>query len=618
MKNIDPKSLDDLIKSLESASKAGKFPNFIKYLRLHSFKNISDITRIDFNFPVTALVGANGCGKSSVLQALYGSPDGHSLGKYWFSTKLDPISDDSVSRPYLVYGYLSASGVECEVVKTRIKWDKKAGSSQNMDYWEPSRPLAKLGMKKLPGGGRHPAVSKDVMVIDFRYQLSAFDRYFYLEDVERYHQKKRRHKQDVIRMRSVKILEALEGRVTKSDERKIEKACILTEDQCEVISTILGKRYRSGKILHHKFHGFWADTVVFESESAINPLRYTEANAGSGEVAVALLIHKLANAHEGSLILLDEPEYSLHPGAQHELLKYLVRESLRKKMQIVFTTHSPAMLKGLPPSAIKVFEQDPASDKFMIHQDRNAEEAFFSIGQRSPLKAMIRVEDALAKELLLEILNGMVKKNTMSSDFINLIDITYYPGGVSSMKQDMALYSRENRMNVFTVFDGTETPKITLSPTLFILSDREQESLKKNLVKLVGEDIRFAVDGKDGKGRSDQWISAAESYIGYWNKRARFLPFNAPEENIWSEDLARSELDCVCTNSSEVDLHLNKINNLDPKGRFAYLAKVTLNRDKSEHILALQTKFLKNWLKSEKPELKLIEQLLLEIRKELY
>lgn len=613
MADLGNKSLSELVAILSRKHAARSFPSFIQSLRLHSFKNIADLTRITFDFPVTALIGANGCGKSSVLQALYGCPEGFSLGRYWFSTKLDPISEDSGSRPYLVYTYTTDSGEQREVVKTRIKWNKKEGASKNLDYWEPSRPIKKLGMQPLPGGARHPAIVKDVMVIDFRYQLSAFDRYFYLEEVEPYHAKKRRSQQDVIRLRSEAMLQALGGADRPNKAKPVHD---LTPDQCRTISQILGKRYRAGKILHHRFHGFWADTVVFESESSTNPLRYSEANAGSGEVAVTLMVHKLSNAKAGSLVLLDEPEYSLHPGAQQKLLRYLLAQCAEKQLQIVFTTHAPAMVEGLPTSAIKVFEQEPLTDKFVVRQDRSVEEAFLSIGQRTIARSTIRVEDALAKELIEEVLRRMAKNNTIPPDFISLVDIKYFPGGVSSMKQDAAQYSRDELKNVFVVFDGTECPTAKVDIQAITIAENTTEGMSAKLLSLTKEKIDFAIDGGSGGGRPDQLIEATKRYIVFWNQRVRFLPFNVPESEIWDAQLARNELEAVLEQSSEIDTHMETLSTMEAKKRFAYLAQIVSNRSKGEHIIALQVKFLKSWLKGTPSSLAAIESMLLEMRQE--
>ena len=44
-------------------------------------------------------------------------------------------------------------------------------------------------------------------------------------------------------------------------------------------------------------------------------------------------------ADEYSLILLDEPETSLHPGAQRSMLRFLLDQIKLKKHQIIISTH---------------------------------------------------------------------------------------------------------------------------------------------------------------------------------------------------------------------------------------------------------------------------------------
>ena len=61
--------------------------------------------------------------------------------------------------------------------------------------------------------------------------------------------------------------------------------------------------------------------------------------------------------NENSLIILDEPEVSLHPGAQEELKIFLLEQILIKRLQIIISTHSPKFSEFLPDDAIKLFYQ---------------------------------------------------------------------------------------------------------------------------------------------------------------------------------------------------------------------------------------------------------------------
>lgn len=114
---------EDVMNELERMinQQEGKlFEPYIRYIRFPLYKHLKKNSRIDFGFPITALVGPNGCNKSSILQALFGAPINRSVGNYWFSTDVDRISKDS--RHCFIYGYKSQYHNRIvEVLKTRIQ-----------------------------------------------------------------------------------------------------------------------------------------------------------------------------------------------------------------------------------------------------------------------------------------------------------------------------------------------------------------------------------------------------------------------------------------------------------------------------------------------------------------
>ena len=182
-------NLSDEIASLEqNRGKYDKiFPGYITHIRFPRFKNIADGTRIDFTFPITALVGSNGSGKTSVLHALYGAPAGHTTGKYWFSTKIDPIQEGEGSPSRFIYGHRNANfNNVVETRKARVR--KTRNGRPDPNYWEPTKESPGDGMiepelkaNKIYGGrakDRWNPVSRKILYINFRKELSAFDKYF--------------------------------------------------------------------------------------------------------------------------------------------------------------------------------------------------------------------------------------------------------------------------------------------------------------------------------------------------------------------------------------------------------------------------------------------------------
>lgn len=88
------------IDNLKQKFSSGQYDNFITEINLPYFKNLKIGTKINFTFPLTVLIGQNGCGKSSCLQAIKGCPKGNMPSEYWFTTPIDEIKEKNVSVYY--------------------------------------------------------------------------------------------------------------------------------------------------------------------------------------------------------------------------------------------------------------------------------------------------------------------------------------------------------------------------------------------------------------------------------------------------------------------------------------------------------------------------------------
>ena len=492
---------------------------FIRHIRFPFFKNLTEGSVIEFSFSVTALVGQNGTNKSSVLRALFGSPNNYSLGSLWFSTDVDEIKDEGRSR--FIYGYYDKyTNQVVEVIKTRIS------KEQDPDYWEPSRPLRGDGMQGMPDTRLSPnqlktrwkAIDKNVLYLDFRATISAFDKFFYHSDFHTY------PKKDYLRKRSKLLREIIDNDLStyqphKGKKEKLFKNILLDENKLRIISSILGRNYISIRLIEHSlFTNDSAPTIILQSES----YKYSEAFAGSGEFAVAILVHKLLDCPRASLVLLDEPEVSLHPTAQTNLMNFLFSESLKNKHQIIISTHSSTIVRDLPKEAIKLFCLSQKTGNVDILQDVSPEESFFILGDRLE-KITIIVEDRLALKFVEKSLR------TGGEALLNSFEIKYCPGGAGSLYQTIAVpLCIANVKNVIFLFDGDQKYS-TKFPTSRSIPEEDNEQLGEIIQKLIRQKLKFSTDGGERGENLQQKYHLQRNFIDFIHDRIDFLPVLTPE-----------------------------------------------------------------------------------------
>lgn len=509
------------------------FKDYITDIHFPFYKGLVPGSKIDFKFPLTVLVGENGCGKSSVLQALENVSAGKSLSQRWFSTSVDPIPDNA--RPCFWYSYYNAeAGRTVQILNTRIKKKFKDGS-ENPDYWEPSRPVAKYGMElfdekyaNTPGatGSRWNGTKRKVEYIDFREEISAFDKYFYF-GIEPH----KKTKQEYIRQRSKNLKKAIDGKLKNDLLRSIVN---LVPEEVSILSDILDKQYQSVKIIEHKFYSKWGTSVYFSQGvgDASFSGKYSEAFAGSGESAVAKLVHKIFSAQEGTLLLLDEPEVSLHPGAQKRLLNYILENVRDKGLQVVISTHSPAIVEELPPEAIVVMNQT-ALNKFDPIPDVFAEAAFQYIGHTNIEKPKIIVEDKTAELLVnraLDICNPKAIKS---------VKVVCHPGGARDLYKEAVVLSRLDVTKTYLLLDGDQQKEL---PAGNAVSNSELDQAVLNITGIDVKDLDFVADS--GK-QSEQLPTEKRKFLDFLKSNCKFLPLNTPEEILWkcSEKSPHTEID---------------------------------------------------------------------------
>lgn len=536
------------------------FPGYIAHIRFPRYKNIADGTRIEFSFPVTALVGSNGSGKTSVLNALYGAPARKSTGQYWFSTEVDPIEEGDGSPSRFIYGHYNKTlKAIVETRKARVR--KFRGGRHDPNYWEPTKessgdnmvepPLAPgkkyLGRSK----DRWNPVAREVLYINFRKELSAFDKYFYfgkdpalqtpaskksaaaaMDATELKASKKKivsprriTSKMDQVRYDAgwlARVINAGDTSVVYRGRKVATENRRLTNEELAIVSFVLGREYQEARWIRHRlFKGDGGLSIVFTTKHG----RYSEAFAGSGEVAVTSCVVQVLKAAKGTLVLLDEPEVSLHPGAQERLLAFLAKMARTNQLQVVFSTHSPHLVSALPDDAIKTFHQ-LEDGRFAVVEATHPYAAFRRLGATGGGKIRVLVEDRLAMAVVKQALLTLTDPATRE-----VFDVEFPSGGADTILKYHVPVLMSAPGHTLVLLDGDKrlVPEFVDPDTIAVA---QNDTLEAKIKEQTGLDPELTIDGGAHGGNSAQRVQAQRKYLAWLRKNVAFVPTSCPEELV--------------------------------------------------------------------------------------
>ena len=320
----------------------------LKSVYFKKLKGLTDVN-IEFEKPLTAIMGANGSGKTTVIHALsciyqpQNSSENHRFPEF-FVPNTDSLWKGS--ELYVVNEYTDKKG------KTTILPSKKYEKA--FDRWSPrydSRP------------------KRNVYYIGIDTCLPEIEK---------------NTPQSHIHYSSVQL----------SD--KISKKII------QYAGYILNKNYSA--LLDNAYHNKHFSGVELSSG-----LKYSSLSMGTGEQRTLKILEKVMNATPYSLILIDEIDLLLHVSALKRLVKQLYDIAVDHNLQIVFTTHSLDMINLSEYVSIQYISNE--SSKTVVY-NKITTDLIYNISGNQDFPIKLYVEDEFAKAILKKIVRkiGMSSK----------------------------------------------------------------------------------------------------------------------------------------------------------------------------------------------------------------
>jgi energy-coupling factor transporter ATP-binding protein EcfA2 len=278
---------------------------------------------------------------------------------------------------------------------------------------------------------------------------------------------------------------------------RVAENFVLSTDQLASVNKILQKNYSEARYIRHKLYDKHAHSpsVIFKTASR----SYSECFAGSGELAVVNFVLALENIEPYGLLLLDEPETSLHPGAQEKLTEHLLRLVNEKHIQVIISTHSPTFVQLLPTEALVVL--DETSTGVAPRPFPTKASAFERLGVVDKEKITILTEDKLLKAVVDRAVSRFPKP---LRDKVNVIPAEL---GVSEMFSNQVRAHIQAGSNVLMVVDGDQADV----EKLFDQEPDALSSIQKNEVLEKLKDLKVSVIGSTAD--LDGWMRWCKSRV---------------------------------------------------------------------------------------------------------
>lgn len=349
-------------------SKEGVYPMYLRALKLRNFRCFSELN-IDFPERLAVIVGDNGAGKSSILEAA-------AIAVGTFSYALDKLTNFSIEKTDAHYKCYDMGSVVDVQAQFPVEICAEASVNNHLVYWERFSDSAK-------SRGNSLSRSKELVALATEYQdrLRNGDKQLILPVIAYYGtgrlwEQKTERKTDVYEKnsRSNGYLESLDGATSDKLIRRWFQKMTIQQYQsndfvpeyravCRAMAQCLSSVANSDDtrvqynldtneidVIYTNMHG---ERVRIPVNQLSDGYKCTLSLIADIAYRMAVLNPQLlGNVLEETpgVVLIDEIDLHLHPVWQQKILKDLM--TIFPKVQFIVSTHAPAVINSVPSESL--------------------------------------------------------------------------------------------------------------------------------------------------------------------------------------------------------------------------------------------------------------------------
>jgi len=365
-----------------------------------AFRGLNSLD-INFDYPITAIAGKNGAGKSTILAlsacAFHNHPKGYKLLKrqkpyYTFSDFFVQHSDE-----------IPPEGISILYNIAHNNWTKNSTMPSGEG-------IGSQGRKKVKNGKWN----------DYNSRIRRTTVFLGIERIVPHSE----------RSQSRSYSKVFKAKPPNGWEKSV----------MDDVGYVLNKTYDNYTSLHHSKYNL---PVV-----QCNGVVYSGFNMGAGENALFEIFSTIYAAGAGALIVIDEIELGLHAEAQRRFMDKLKKTCLAQKCQVICTTHSTEIFDRLPNDAR--FYVEIVAGKTKVIPGISSEYAFTKMSAKKGLELDIFVEDDIARAIILAALSSATRARVS----VHVI------GSASVLSRQLAAcYLRDEKKPILAIFDGDQKTK---------------------------------------------------------------------------------------------------------------------------------------------------------------